>query len=304
MNADGTMDFLTGSFDGGPYFIEGLGEGRFAAPRPILDEEGKRILICAYWSYDEKKWTQLEAARYPKEHAISVTAVDWDDDGDFDLLLGARSGNLFLRLNQGSAEKAVFTSQEERVSAGKSRVAIPGGGAMVVTADWDVDGKWDIVAGSNTGAVYWLRNVGRKGDPRFSEASKLVNEAPQSAADDGETVRPGTRVQVSVGDYNADGLPDLLMGDNHSQIVKGTEFTPEKRTRYDELRTELRSVSAQLTALSEKSGEGGAAASSPERDKIEKRRKEILEELTSLRPKMARHGWVWLFERRSTSRDR
>jgi hypothetical protein len=241
----------------------------------------------------------LKSSNFPKEHAVSVDTVDWDDDGDLDLLFGARGGKLFLRFNEGSAKQPAFATQNEQARTEKGDVLIPGRDIMIKVADWDGDGLWDIVAGNSTGGVYWLRNEGQKGKPIFDEAKKLVNDSLSNAPFGDETVRPGTRVQVSVGDHNGDGLPDLLMGDYHNQTVKGTEFTPETRARYNELMTEYRKISEELDALPKKKDEGNdETPSDPERAELEARRDKIIKEMSEVRPKSLRHGWVWLFERR------
>lgn len=132
-------------------------------------------------------------------------------------------------------------------------------------ADWDLDGKWDIIAGTTTGSVYWFPNLGRKGAPRFADAQMLVNAPEKGRTSKEKIVWPGERVQVSVGDHNGDGLPDLLMGDNQSQTVKGTEFNPERRAIYDGLMKKLRAVADELKLLAEKEGAEPEAEPSPTR---------------------------------------
>jgi hypothetical protein len=307
LNRDGKMDLLTGSFDGGMYYLEGLDSFSFAEPKPVLDREGARILIGHYWDYEGREWTDLESSRFPGEHAVSAATVDWDGDGDLDLLLGARSGKLFLRINEGSPERTEFATHNVQAKIGDRDVMIPGRDLMIAVADWDGDGLWDIVGGNSAGEVYWLRNKGDKGKPMFDEAEKLVNAPAERTSSGKDTVQPGSRVQVAVGDHNVDGLPDLLLGDYHSQTVKGTEFTPETRERYNELIKEYRELSEKLAAVAEKDGGGddggenkgaGGDSSASGRAKLEARRDELMKEMSSVRPKTSRHGWVWLFERR------
>ena len=52
---------------------------------------------------------------------------------------------------------------------------MPGGEhANPVIADWDGDGRWDIVTGSDNGGVYWYRNIGEQGQPSFDAPVALV----------------------------------------------------------------------------------------------------------------------------------
>ena len=145
--------------------LEGLGGGRFAEPRPMLDKEGVLIHLGGYW---DEEYIDVESSRFPGEYGISGTTIDWDDDGDLDLLLGARSGGIFLRVNEGSATRPAYGIHSARVQAAGEDLEVPGGQAAVFTADWDLDGRWDLLAGTGTGAVVWYRNVGEKYAPSFA----------------------------------------------------------------------------------------------------------------------------------------
>ena len=91
--------------------------------------------------------------------------VDWDGDGDLDLLFGAYDGSLMLRINEGTRREPAFATSNTVVRAGGEPVAIPEGHCTPVVADWDGDGRWDILSGAATGAVCWFRNVGGRAGP-------------------------------------------------------------------------------------------------------------------------------------------
>ena len=91
-NADGHLDYLTATFDGSPHISYGSAKG-FGEPERLKDAGGQRILISSIWNYESKKHENLGrsmpdgSAR--SERCISALAFDWDDDGDYDLLLGS-----------------------------------------------------------------------------------------------------------------------------------------------------------------------------------------------------------------------
>lgn len=213
-DGDGERDLVTGCFEGWGYFVKGLGKGVFAEPKPILDTAGENLRISQFWNNETKKWDKVAGAKYG-DLAIAVTPVDWDADGDLDLLFGSFEGHVFLRANTGTARKPSFDAADiVQVEAGGKPIAVPTRHAMPVVADWDHDGRWDLVTGSAGGAVYWYRNTGEDGAPRFEGAEMLV--VPGSS----EVDEPGRRTQVAVGDWDADGLNDLLVGDYRTAKTK------------------------------------------------------------------------------------
>ena len=72
-------------------------------------------------------------------------------------------------------------------------------------ADWDADGLWDVLAGSDDGSVTWFRNVGTKDAPQLEKGVTLVDKHDGNGYNllrwsEGEIV-PGIRAQVEVVDH-------------------------------------------------------------------------------------------------------
>ena len=185
---------MTGYYGGGIFVLPGR-EGGFGSPEPLLGGDGRPLRAGQYWDEDGRQWHAMQ-----EPPGIAVTPVDWDGDGDQDLLLGASDGSMVLRLNEGSPEKARFSTDNLLLD-----VRVPGRHAMPAVADWDGDGRFDLISGSYSGAVWWFRNIGEAGEPRFEEARQLVG--PDGAPH-------GHRTQVAAQDFDGDGDVDLLVGDH------------------------------------------------------------------------------------------
>ena len=209
-DGDGKLDLYTGCFEGGVYVLAGKGAGEFAEPVKLLDKSGAVLRLGQYWDFGGSHWSESKTSKVPEELGIGAAAVDWDADGDLDLVLGAYHGKMYLRRNLGSAKVAAFAVDDEPILASEAPLMVESGHAIPVVADWDGDGLWDLLSGSDSGAVRWWRNSGTKDAPKFAAPQELLPAS--SEADDA----PGKRTQVSVCDFDADGRLDLLVGDNRS----------------------------------------------------------------------------------------
>lgn len=302
-NADGFMDIVTGTFDGSPHVSYGNADG-FAQPSHILDVNGEKMIITQHWDYDKETWIDTSGSQ-----CISAVAFDWDNDGDFDLLLGDyKEGLLYRRMNDGTNAKPRFSTENIQVNIGDDPFTVEGGMSAPRLIDWDEDGLIDLVCGSFTGGVYFYRNAGELGAPNFEAAQTLIT-APESGSE-----RPGGPTEGAYADaidYDGDGDLDLLVGGYAKWQPERPDLTEAEKERIVELNQLIEEVSTEMAKAYEAVEEELAAATTnEERQAIyerifeteeyqasQERWQELYQELSKLQPGAKREAGVWYYER-------
>jgi hypothetical protein len=234
-DGDGNFDMISGSYDPGEcYLFRGLGDGEFAARETIVSADGKPVLRVP-----DQRQSYESFGSWP-------AMVDWDDDGDLDLVVGGFDGTVFVRLNEGTRTQPLLAATNLQVMCGDKPLTVPDRHAAISIADWDGDGRWDILSGSELGAVYWYRNTGTAEAPEFETERVLI---PKAYGDDyieldeaDAPPRRGVRTQVFATDYNQDGKVDLLVGDFRTSKTLRAGLTAEDRAQVDEIQERLKSL--------------------------------------------------------------
>ncbi len=291
-DGDGRQDVISGDWVGRVILFRRQADGTFAAGEPIKDREDKELRT---------------------DYGASAFACDWDGDGDLDLLIGIETAdkcNVLLLRNTGTRAKYQYGAPEKVQAAGKDIIAV-GGYAGPVAADWDGDGKLDLVLGAGDGSVVWFRNVGTRAEGKGSEPKLAAAKELVPPAKAGE--ERGRCAKVCVADWNSDGLLDLVVGDHGDAFDK--VLLPEEQAWRDESRKYqddlLRQWSAafreyrRLLALAEPKTDADRAA----REKQLSSAREMMKQLNTerefffrkeqaLKPGKQYHGRVWVYLRK------
>lgn len=239
MNNDGEIDLIAASYAGNAYIFWGE-NGKLKAPEVLRYDNGEEINMGTYWNYKEKKWKcrikelidsgnynekELEVLKkrsYKSAGMTFIHAVDWDNDGDLDLILnaqpktvGSSSAKPRVLINKGSKQKYKFNEEYFVIDDMKNYHYTD------ATVDWDGDGLWDIIAGSKGKSIAFYKNIGSKNKPRFAEPKMLFND---SKLQNNEYYELGIS-QPSICDYNGDGKLDLIVGNTFYAIKQNANET-------------------------------------------------------------------------------
>ncbi len=215
MDQDGDIDLVVGDEDGRVAWLEHTG----------LVENHMPVFEAPKYFLQKADWVKFGAL-------VTPYAVDWDDDGDEDLICGNTAGYIgFIENLDGGdppkwAEPVYLKSEGKviRITAG-DHGSIQGpaekkwGYTTLSVADWDGDQLHDIIVNSIWGKVIWFKNVGSKGAPVLAKGKPVLVE--------GESLKPSWnwwdpkpnhlvtqwRTTPVAVDWNADELMDLVMVD-------------------------------------------------------------------------------------------
>lgn len=227
IDGDGDLDILTFSVAGGYIdLFENLSVERGFGTDTLIYELGQQ---CWGGFFESGITTALDLAPspgvcfdnlvepgqpgQPRHSGSTILAFDYDGNGLKDLMLGDISFRfLVLALNNGTTEQAWISEQDSTWNVDETIATIPSF-PSAFHVDVDQDGDKDIVAspsvtlnGEDSDVMWLYRNEG-------SDAAPVFNFVQPDYLVDG-MLDFGTSANVTVFDENADGKPDLVVGNN------------------------------------------------------------------------------------------
>ena len=235
------------------------GKPRYAAPRPMqandrkvdvfgmpspnladFDQDGDLDLLCGEF-VDTLTYFQNTGTRTKPRYAegrllhnrgnpirldlcmITPVSIDWDHDGDIDLVVGEEDGRVAFLENTGRTLKGLpeflpprhFKQQAAGIKFGA--LATPCG------FDWDGDGDDDVICGNTAGQIAWLENLGQRrwAAPRLLKAAgqTIQIQAGKNGSIQGPAEAKWGYTTQTVGDWNHDGLPDIVANSIWGKVI-------------------------------------------------------------------------------------
>lgn len=143
-DADGDLDLVLGSNEGGVYLRRNVG----TAEEPRWSRTSERVAANG------------KPLQVPSGHAMPVVA-DWDGDGLGDLVSGSDDGDVWWWRNVGAAGAPEFAAEVKLVARTGEGLEELGERTQVAVADFDADGDLDLLVGDYHSAASEDPDAGR-----------------------------------------------------------------------------------------------------------------------------------------------
>jgi len=183
---DGFLDLVVGNIDGRLMLFRNMGRRG-----QVVFDQGREI-------------AGIEKLIYP-----CPVFVDWNSDGKKDVILGHRGGTIIVYLNVGTDREPRF--KKHGPARHKDGRAIDIGLlSHPFVADFNHDGRKDLVVGNDPGQVTVFLNIGTDDNPVFDDGTMLK--------DGGGELIMGVHSIFVTADFNGDGRRDLLAGHEEERL--------------------------------------------------------------------------------------
>lgn len=140
--------------------------------------------------------------------------VQWDGDGNKDLLVGLADGTVRIYLNTGTNAAPTFdagTFVQVGQPGAKANIDV-GSRATSTVVDWNNDARKDLVIGGLDGKIHLFLNEGTDTAPDF----RVETFAQHAGAD---LLVSAARSSPSIWDIDGDGRKDLITGDTNGHVL-------------------------------------------------------------------------------------
>ena len=248
----------------GKYELQGMieADGKpidvYGEPTPNFgdfDNDGDLDIICGEF-LDKFTWFEnigsrekpkYKKGRYLKNgngiikmdlEMIVPVAVDWDKDGDIDLVVGDEDGRVAFVENTGKVKDHMPVFKSPRYFQQKADAVKFGALVSPFSVDWDDDGDEDLICGNSAGYIGFIENLENGVTPKWNRpvylkaGGKVIREqAGYNGSIQGPCEAKWGYTVLTVADWNGDGLKDIITNGIWGKVLWyeniGTKGKPE-----------------------------------------------------------------------------
>ncbi len=197
INGDGLLDLIIGN--------NGLRSSNSETDFTLSFYKNVGDSVSAQFELVTKDYLEVSTAGL---RSLAPELGDIDGDGDLDLIIGQENGKIRLHENKGTDEVPNFIFIGELSDDGGNIIDI-GSNAVPEFLDFDGDGELDLFIGKENGSISYYRNIG-------SHVFKLELDNLGGITFNNSTSESFSAPEV--GDFDGDGLMDLLVGGNADKV--------------------------------------------------------------------------------------
>ncbi len=218
----------------------------YGAPSPNFDDfdnDGDLDIICGEF-LDKFTWFENIGSRKKPKYAkgrylenslglismdlemILPVSLDWDKDGDIDLVVGDEDGRVAWVENTGKIKNQMPVFNSPKYFQQKAQYLKFGALVTPFSTDWDDDGDEDLICGNSAGYISFIENLGGGDQPSWNKPLYLKAEneiirilAGESGSIQGPCEAKWGYTTLSVADWNNDGLKDIIVNSIWGEIL-------------------------------------------------------------------------------------
>lgn len=218
----------------------------YGAPSPNFDDfdkDGDLDIICGEF-IDKFTWFENIGTREKPTYAegrfirneggiitmdlemIIPVSLDWDGDGDIDLIVGDEDGRVAFIENTGDVNDHMPVFNSPKYFQQKPQYLKFGALATPFSTDWDDDGDEDLICGNSAGYLGFIENLDGGNPPTWAppvyledDQSVIRLQAGESGSIQGPCEAKWGYTTLSVADWNKDGLKDIIVNSIWGKVV-------------------------------------------------------------------------------------